>query len=372
MSQHRIVCEDLWKSYDGDPAVKGVDLEIAPGELLTLVGPSGCGKTTLLRLLAGFETPEKGKIAIGPRQVAGPGTWVAPESRRVGMVFQDFALFPHQTVAQNVAYGLPRKSHRQRQFLVEEMLELVGLEGTAQRLPHELSGGQQQRVALARALAPAPEILLLDEPFSNLDPDRRAQVREEVREILRHESVTALLVTHDQNEALTLGDRVAVMNLGRLEQLDRPEGLYEQPASRFVARFIGLADFLEGKVEGDHCQTEIGACVLKNSQSGPCVEVVVRPDDLMIYPTKPGGPSANGVILGRNFQGTHYLYRVRLHSRRTVHVLASHCQRLEVHSLVEVRIEPGHPLVGFPINGVEAVLSSKQERQTVSAGLPTA
>ncbi len=368
MSQYRIVCQDLWKSYEGVPAVKGVDLEIAPGELLTLVGPSGCGKTTLLRLLAGFETPERGKIAIGPRQVAGPGAWVAPESRRVGMVFQDFALFPHQTVARNIAYGLPRGSKQQRR--VEEMLDLVGLEGLGQRLPHELSGGQQQRVALARALAPAPEVLLLDEPFSNLDPDRRAQVREEVRAILRHESVTALLVTHDQNEALTLGDRVAVMNLGRLEQLDRPEGLYERPASRFVARFIGLADFLVGKVEGDRCQTEIGDCPITTTyKEHERVEVVVRPDDLTIQSALPDDPLANGVILGRNFQGTHYLYRVRLDSGQLLHVLASHCLKLDVGSPVQVRIEPGHPLVGFPAH--ESVCSASREREISSAVVPT-
>jgi len=237
------------------PAVDGLSLRVTEGEILALLGPSGCGKTTTLRLIAGLESPDAGTITLRGQIVAGPGRAVPPEERGVGIVFQDYALFPHLTVADNVAFGLPRAARRSR---VEAVLELVGLGGFGPRYPHELSGGQQQRVALARALAPAPALLLLDEPFSNLDADLRAQMRDEVERILRTSGTTAVFVTHDQEEAFTLADRVGVLLAGRIEQLAPPQELYHRPATRFVAAFVGAADFLPGVVTAQGIVTEVG------------------------------------------------------------------------------------------------------------------
>ncbi len=223
-----LVLAGLRKSYGDVLAVASVDLEVEAGSICALLGPSGCGKTTTLRLIAGLERPDAGKIAIGERTLNGDGAFVAPERRRIGMVFQDYALFPHLDVAGNVGYGLGRKPDRGR---VAEVLELVGLAGDAGRSVHELSGGQQQRVALARALAPTPELVLLDEPFSNLDASLRDRLRSEVRQILADAGVTALFVTHDQAEALSIADTVAVMNEGLIEQVGTPEEAYSRPAA---------------------------------------------------------------------------------------------------------------------------------------------
>ena len=224
--------------------------------MLALLGPSGCGKTTTLRLVAGFERPDAGKVVLDGDEVAGPGRFVAPERRRVGVVFQDYALFPHLTVAQNVGYGVRDRGRRDHR--VAEMLDLVGLSAEASRLPHELSGGQQQRVALARALAPEPALVLLDEPFSNLDATLRVHMRDEVRPILRDAEATAVFVTHDQEEALSIADRIAVMRSGRVLQVDEPAELYAHPADRFVATFVGDADLVAGRVDGDAVTTAVG------------------------------------------------------------------------------------------------------------------
>ena len=234
---------------DRPPAVDGLSLALERGQILALLGPSGCGKTTTLRLIAGFEAPDAGQIAIGGRVVAdADGTALAPEARGVGVVFQDYALFPHLSVEGNVAFGLDRLPRGDQQRRVHEVLELVGLTDFRGRYPHELSGGQQQRVAVARALAPAPAVLLLDEPFSNLDADLRTQMRDEVEKILRGTGTTAVFVTHDQEEAFTIADQVGVLNRGRLEQLASPETIYHRPATPFVAEFVGAADFLPGRV----------------------------------------------------------------------------------------------------------------------------
>ncbi len=238
------------------PAVDGLSLRVAEGEILALLGPSGCGKTTTLRLIAGLESPDAGTITLRGQVVAGPGRAVPPEERGIGIVFQDYALFPHLTVADNVAFGLPRDGATGAR--VEPVLDLVGLGGFGARYPHELSGGQQQRVALARALAPAPALMLLDEPFSNLDADLRAQMRDEVERILRTSGTTAVFVTHDQEEAFTLADRVGVLQAGRIEQLAPPQELYHRPATRFVAAFVGAADFLPGLVTAEGIVTEVG------------------------------------------------------------------------------------------------------------------
>ena len=237
----------LQKSFGSTRAVDGVDLEVEAGSICALLGPSGCGKTTTLRLIAGLEQPDGGEIAIGERVLCGNGTFVPPEKRRIGMVFQDYALFPHLDVAGNVGYGLGRRPDRER---VAEVLELVGLSHEADRPVHELSGGQQQRVALARALAPTPELILLDEPFSNLDAGLRDRLRQEVRDILSRARVTALFVTHDQAEALSIAETVAVMRDGKVAQLGTPEEIYSRPGSRWVAGFLGEVEVLGGDGDG--------------------------------------------------------------------------------------------------------------------------
>lgn len=279
-------------------AVDDVALSVAKGEILAILGPSGCGKTTALRMVAGFEEPDSGSIDIGGVRVADGNRTMPPDRRKVGMVFQDGALFPHLTVAQNVAFGLRNGNRDER---VAEVLDLVGLRGSGSRMPHQLSGGQQQRVALARALAPQPELILLDEPFSSLDAALRARLRTDVQVILKQTGVTALLVTHDQEEALSIADQVAVMWDGRILQVARPEELYLRPATRRVAEFVGEAQFLPGSSEGRAVTCALGRLPAVNAASGP-VDVMVRPEILRLAPgTEPQGTSAQ--VRSRFFLG---------------------------------------------------------------------
>jgi iron(III) transport system ATP-binding protein len=273
----------LSKQFGEVVAVDDVSLEVRRGEFLGVLGPSGCGKTTLLRLVAGFERPEAGGIEIAGRAVAGPRRHEPPERRRVGMVFQESALFPHLDVAGNVGFGLPRRRRDER---VAELIALVGLAGLHRRMPHELSGGQQQRVALARALAPDPAIILLDEPFSALDATLRAQLRLEVREILRAAGATAVAVTHDQAEALEIADRIAVMRAGRIEQVSTPDELYLRPVNRFVAGFVGEANLLPGVVRHGRVQTIAGSFRPPPGAlpDGERAEVLLRPEQLHMLP----------------------------------------------------------------------------------------
>jgi iron(III) transport system ATP-binding protein len=302
---------------DTAPAVDDVSFSVPPGRILALLGPSGCGKTTTLRLIAGFEIPDAGQIAIAGRKVAeGAGAGVPPEERGVGIVFQDYALFPHLTVDDNVGFGLRALAKRARRDRVADVLGLVGLTAFGPRYPHELSGGQQQRVAVARALAPAPALLLLDEPFSNLDADLRAQMRDEVEKILRATGTTAVFVTHDQEEAFTIADTVGVLNDGRLEQLGPPEEIYHRPATPFVAEFVGAADFIPGIVTPDGIVTELG--VFDNVDShdiGENIKVMIRPDDVTFVPRDDG----DAVILRRYFRGSENLYCLGLPSGHRVH-----------------------------------------------------
>ncbi|HEV8673872.1 MAG TPA: ABC transporter ATP-binding protein [Methylomirabilota bacterium] len=304
---------DVTKRFDprDPPAVEDLSFAVEPGEILALLGPSGGGKTTTLRLIAGFEAPDRGTIEIRGQRMAGNGARVPPEVRGVGIVFQDYALFPHLTVADNVGFGLGRRERPARAQRVGEVLELVGLAALAGRYPHELSGGQQQRVALARALAPAPALILLDEPFSNLDADLRAVMREEIQKILRLTGTTALFVTHDQQEAFTLADRVGVLHAGRLEQLDVPYEVYHHPATRFVAEFVGEADFLRCMVKEEGIVSEIGT--FQNAEGHPVglpVDIMIRPDDIDFIPH----PDGEVVVIDRQFHGAENLYRLRLAS----------------------------------------------------------
>lgn len=258
----------------------GVDVDVEAGRTLALLGPSGCGKTTLLRVIAGLEVPEEGTVVVGGRTLTGPGTFVPPERRQIGMVFQDWALFPHLSVARNVGFGLPR-SERRSSPRIDEALELVGLGGLGDREPTTLSGGQQQRVALARAIAPRPSVLLLDEPFSNLDAALRVQVRTEIHGLLADLGVTTVFVTHDQDEAFVLGDRVAVLSGGRVVQVGRPDELYLRPADPWVAAFVGDANFLPGDADGTVARTALGPVELDEPASGP-VRVLARPEHLEV------------------------------------------------------------------------------------------
>ncbi len=275
-----VTIEGVHKRFDIDPVLEDISLHIEPGEALALLGPSGCGKTTLLRIIAGLERPDAGSVTVADRVVAADQTWVPPEQRSIGLVFQDWALFPHLSVAKNVAYGLPRRERSGPR--VAEALQLVGLGGLDDRMPDTLSGGQQQRVALARALAPRPGVLLLDEPFSNLDTALRVEVRAEVHRLLLDLGITAIYVTHDQEEAFVLGDRVAVMHDGHIAQVASPSELYTAPASRWVAGFVGGAAFLPGEVVGSRAESAIGAIPLQRQDLHGPVEVLLRPEQLRL------------------------------------------------------------------------------------------
>lgn len=300
--------EGLTKNYLDSryPAVAELDLSVREGEIMSLLGPSGCGKTTLLRLIAGFEEPDSGSVSVGARKVVGPGVWVQPERRELGFVFQDYALFPHLNVLQNVAFGVRNRRWRERRRRAEEVLDLVGLNIFAGRYPHQLSGGQQQRVALARALAPQPEVVLLDEPFSNLDAALREATRQEVRGILRKAGMTALLVTHDQEEALAFADRIAVMRAGRLEQLGEPEEVYKRPRTAFVAKFLGRTNLLHGNGRGSFAETELGPVPLSRPGEGRLL-LSLRPEDLSFCDS-----GVEALVVNREFKGHDLTFGCRL------------------------------------------------------------
>lgn len=345
MKGSAVRCNSLTKTFGDTEAVKDATFELSSGDILALVGPSGCGKTTLLRLIAGFEYPDKGNIRVGGELMAGKNEFKPPEKREVGMVFQNHALFPHLTVFENIAYGLSLEG-KQREERVAKMLLLIGLEEYGSKMPHELSGGEQQRVALARALAPDPEILLLDEPFSNLDADLRTRIRTEVRDILKRTDSTVIFVTHDQDEALFIGDRVGVMNQGKITQIDEPEDIFHFPSDPFVADFIGIADFIEGKIiDEKYVETEIGDLSYHEKMtSGKKVRVMVRPDFLDIV----ASDEKIGEIVDRIFQGMNYLYKVRLPSGDTIQAMQHHTEKYEVGAKVDFQLDPEHKVICFP------------------------
>ncbi len=314
-----LAASGLTKWFGDTVAVDDASLDVREGETMALLGPSGCGKTTLLRAVAGLERPDRGTITVGGETLTGPGVHVPAEQRRIGMVFQDWALFPHMTVARNVAFGLG-KAERGR---VAEMLARVGLSGVADRYPGDLSGGQAQRVALARALAPRPRVLLFDEPFSNLDTELRAHVRSDVAALLAEVGITAVFVTHDQEEAFVVGDRVAVMREGRIVQVGTPSEVYEYPSSPWVATFVGAANVVAGVAAGGAAETVVGPVPIVAGIAGRC-RVVIRPEHLMV------GNGDDGVVEAVEFYGHDTAYDIALDGAR-----------LQVRGIAAPRFRPG-------------------------------
>ncbi|CAN5665119.1 ABC transporter ATP-binding protein [soil metagenome] len=309
-------------------AVEGVSFSVLDGELLALLGPSGCGKTTTLRMIGGFETPDAGRIRLRERDI----TALPPEKRGIGFVFQDYALFPHLSVLDNVMFGLRGRPLAKRLEWGRDILAMVGLADLGPRFPHELSGGQQQRAALARTLAVAPPLVLLDEPFSNLDAAMRVETRQEVRAMLKAAGSSAILVTHDQEEALALADRIAVMEGGRLRQLGTPAQIYREPVSEFVASFIGRSNIIRGQANGASAETIFGNLDLSREAAGD-VTVAVRPEQITLHPS----PDAKGVIVGREFRGHDQLYWVRANDR-TVLVIAGPVPIIEIGTRVRLEV----------------------------------
>ncbi|WP_227130727.1 ABC transporter ATP-binding protein [Halorubellus salinus] len=346
--------DGVTKQFGPECAVDELSLSVHDGELLTLLGPSGCGKTTTLRMLAGLERPDGGEVRLNDRVIAdGDGRFRKPEHRDVGIVFQDFALFPHLSVAENVAFGLQDRDGDATDARVTELLELVGLDDQRDSKPAQLSGGQQQRVALARSLAPEPSVLLLDEPFSNLDVRLREQMREEVRAILKETGVTAVSVTHDQEEALSISDRVAVMHEGDVEQAGTPEKVFQHPESRFVASFLGQASFLTGHFGHGAVETALGDFPasmvegLTTEYENAEVDLLVRPDDLRATPVEDGS-GGNGEIIYRQYMGPSFVYRVRLESGDVVHCQHNHVTDFELGQRVNVELVADHTIAWYP------------------------
>jgi len=330
-------------AYDTNrPAVRDISIAAREGEILCLLGPSGCGKTTILRAIAGFEPVRTGQIFLSGRLVSSPDQMTPTEERRVGMVFQEYALFPHLRVQDNIAFGLHHLNRNDRKARVHDMLKLIGLEGFERRYPHELSGGQQQRVALARALVQHPVVLLLDEPFSNLDPDMAGRMRQDLHELLHRTKTTTILVTHDHDEAFALADRIAVLNQGKLEQFDTPETIYHVPKTPFVADFVGQADFIPGTVSDGMVHTELGEFPnTLDCDNGTAVVVMIRPDDIHLVPTK----GASSRVISRQFRGSENLYAVSLPSGQIVHSSQGSTSVYQEGTSVELRVLASHTVL---------------------------
>lgn len=338
--------EGVYCAYDDSAVVADLTFHINKGDIACLLGPSGCGKTTTLRSIAGFESINGGSIQLNGMQVSAPGYLVPPEKRSLGMVFQDYALFPHLTIKENVCFGLRKSSQTRRNSIGAKMLELVGLEQYANRYPHELSGGQQQRVALARAMAPEPSLILMDEPFSNLDVDLRRRLSLEVRDILKSLGTTALMVTHDQEEAFAVADRIGVMNEGNLQQWDTAYNIYHEPLNRFVANFIGLGHFIRGKaLSPELVDTEMG--VIKGNRAyswlpDSPVDILLRPDDILPDPESP----LQAKVLQKTFTGASMLFKLQLPTGSIVEAIFPSHNDHQIGTMVGIRLEADH-LVAF-------------------------
>lgn len=346
LSLEHVTCQ-----YANHIVFKDLSFDITSGELICLLGSSGCGKTTALRAIAGFEPITEGTIRLQNRLLSDPHQMLAPEKRQIGMVFQDYALFPHLTVLENVCFGLRKLMRSARLARARHFLDVVGLADYAHRYPHELSGGQQQRVALARALAPQPAMLLLDEPFSNLDVDLRERLSVEVRDILKNHGITALLVTHDQHEAFALSDKIGVMSSGQIVQWDTAFAIYHRPATRFVANFIGQSTFIRGqRLPNGRVMTELGEVQVLMAESAyhsDFLDVLIRPDDVAIDPHSP----VNAHIEQRAFKGADTLYTLRLPSGHRVYCLLPSQPPYSLDDILPLRLVTNE-LVAFPVNEV--------------------
>ncbi len=344
--------DDIQLGYDEELVIRGLSFGLHAGEIGCLLGASGCGKTTALRAVAGFEPLRGGEIRING-QVASTTTFrMAPEKRSVGMVFQDHALFPHLRVADNVGFGLRKLSRGDKRRRVDELLELTGLEGLGHRYPHELSGGQQQRVALARALAPAPAVLLMDEPFSNLDTRLRRRMGEEIRTILKERGTATLIVTHDQHEAFALADKVGLLKDGRMLQWDSPYVLYHEPASHYVAAFTGRGSYLNAQVKGSSLIHALGTSPLPPRRPpGDELALLIRPDDI-----RPDSQGRLATVLARQFQGAQIMYRLRLDTGEEIAALFPSHDDYDKGQRIGVALDAQH-LVLFPTSQAESFIN---------------
>lgn len=347
-----IHCDGLRKRFGPVTAIDEVTLDVPAGESLALLGPSGCGKTTLLRLIAGFERPDAGSVTIRGRTVVAPGLWIPPDQRRVGFVFQDYALFPHMSVAANVGFGLSDRSTRKAR--VAEMLELVGLAHHAANMPHRLSGGEQQRVAVARALAPAPDVVLLDEPFSNLDAALRTKVRGELVEILSKAGATSVFVTHDHEEALSVGSRIAVMERGKVVEVSTPRDIYLNPQTPTAARSVGPASMLRGRAEGGVAICDLGRLPLGRPCTMGDVEILIRPESIRLSPIAHGaelpsenGSAPHGEVVDLKFHGTFQAVAVRLKEGQILRARIGPGSRLSLGDRVAIEITD--PVIAYPV-----------------------
>jgi iron(III) transport system ATP-binding protein len=349
--------KNIRHAYGKQPVVKDLSLTLAKGVIGCLLGPSGCGKTTVLRCIAGFESVSAGEILLNGKPVSSAGFSLPPEHRHIGMVFQDYALFPHLTVAANIGFGLHRMQKAKRAARVAELLQTVGLTDSSSRFPHELSGGQQQRVALARALAPRPDLLLLDEPFSNLDVSLRERLSLEIRDILKSQNATAILVTHDQDEAFAIADEIGVMHHGEIQQYDTAYNLYHRPANRFVANFIGKGVFLSGIVlDSHHVEIELGTLAgevqhqcapsCRVCTPGTAVVVLVRPDDIIHDDDSP----IRATVLHKSFRGADILYTLCLPGGSTALSLVPSHHNHVIGEKIGIRLEADH-VVAFSQSG---------------------
>lgn len=331
--------------YHGQAVVHNVSFDLTAGQIGCLLGPSGCGKSTLLRAIAGFESVLSGSISLNGEILSSVDYLLAPEQRQIGMVFQDIALFPHLTIMENIAFGLKGMTKSATKARVDELLELIGLVGYEMRYPHSLSGGQQQRVALARAMAPKPKLLLMDEPFSGLDAKLREELVPDIRQVLKHEGMSAILVTHDQMEAFAMADVIAVMEAGEIHQYGTPYQIYHRPESRFTARFVGQGDFLSAVVCDHNCLTSdlgrIRGLLSDELAIGTEVDLLVRPDDVIHNDAS----EFKGLVMSKWFRGSHFLYRVKLSSGLVVYCFASSHHNHAIGQEIGINIELDHLVV---------------------------
>ncbi|MEE9444554.1 MAG: ABC transporter ATP-binding protein [Cocleimonas sp.] len=338
---------DVSIAYGKNVVVQGASLRLSKGEIGCFLGPSGCGKTTLLRAIAGFESLKKGEIRLNDKAVSNKSVHIAPENRSIGMVFQDFALFPHLNIADNIKFGMRHLQQAEKRKRVTQLLEMVSLGDYGKRYPHELSGGQQQRIALIRALAPKPDLLLLDEPFSSMDVELREELAIEIRDIIKHENITAILVTHDQNEAFIVADTIGVMQDGKLTQWADGYELYHQPVNTFIADFIGQGVFIEGEVLCEHSiKTPLEVVhekVPDGCKPGCKVNVFIRPDDIILDETA----TLKATVVDRAFRGANFLYTLELADGDKLLTLEHSHHRHDIGDEVGVSLDLEHVVV-FP------------------------